>query len=156
MVNKVILLGNCGRDPEVRTTPSGQSVASFSLATSRKWKDRDGNRQEKTEWHNVVAWGKLADVVAKYVTKGAKLFIEGRIETKSWDDKTSGEKKYRTEIVADQMTMLGDRKGDDGGERASGSAARPSGDDSIDYDEDIPFVWVGLLPLLPLIGGLVA
>ena len=85
MVNKVILVGNLGRDPEVRSTPSGQSVAEFSLATSRKWKDRDGNRQEQTEWHRVVCWGRQAEVAGQYLTKGKQIYVEGRIQTSSWD-----------------------------------------------------------------------
>jgi single-strand DNA-binding protein len=139
MVNKVILLGNVGRDPEVRSTGNGQSVASFSLATSRRWKDRDGNKQEQTEWHNVVAWGKLADVVAKYVTKGLRVFIEGRIETKSWDDKTSGEKRYKTQIVAENLTMLGERKGNvENDARGRGDAHEDAAGGDFD-DSDIPF-----------------
>ena len=86
MVNKVLLIGNLGRDPEVRTTPSGQSVASFTLATSRRWKDRDGNRQEQTEWHNIVVWGKQAETASQYLTKGKQIYVEGRIQTRSWDD----------------------------------------------------------------------
>lgn len=143
MVNKVILIGNLGRDPEVRTTPSGQNVASFTLATSRKWKDKDGSRQEQTEWHNVVVWGRLAEVAGQYLTKGKQIFVEGRIQTRSWEDKQSGEKKYRTEIVADNFQMLGSR-GDGGGmgggrhdsapadEGHGGGAAAPD-------DDDIPF-----------------
>lgn len=137
MVNVAHLVGNVGKDPEVRTTGSGQQVASFSLATSRRWKDRDGNKQEQTEWHNVVVWGKLVDVVSRYVTKGSKLYIQGRIETQSWDDKASGQKKYKTQIVAESLTMLGDRKGG-GGERASGSAAGSDAGHFSD-DDDIPF-----------------
>lgn len=138
MVNVAHLVGNVGKDPEVRTTGSGQQVASFSLATSRRWKDRDGNKQEQTEWHNVVAWGKLADIVARFVTKGSKLYIQGRIETQSWDDKESGQKRYKTQIVADQMTMLGDRKSGDSGERASGAEPGDGGGYAGD-DSDIPF-----------------
>ncbi len=120
MVNKVILVGNLGRDPEVRNTPSGQTVASFSLATSRRWKDRDGNRQEQTEWHNIVVWGKLAEIAGQYLTKGKQIFVEGRLQTRSWEDKDSGEKKYRTEVVCDSLQMLGSR-GDSGGGEGSGS-----------------------------------
>lgn len=114
MVNKVILLGNLGRDPEVRQTPSGQTVASFSIATSRKWRDRDGNRQEQTEWHNIVVWGRQAEVAGQYLTKGKQIFLEGRLQTRSWDDRNSGEKRYRTEIVCENFQMLGSR-GDSGG-----------------------------------------
>ena len=115
MVNKVILVGNLGRDPEVRSTPSGQPVASFTLATSRRYKDRDGNRQEQTEWHNIVCFGKQAEIAGQYLVKGKQIFIEGRIQTRSWDDKSTGEKKYRTEIVCENFQMLG--SGGGGGQR---------------------------------------
>ena len=118
MVNKVILVGNLGRDPEIRSLPSGQPVASFSVATSRRCKDRDGNRQEQTEWHNVVCFGKTAEIAGQYLTKGKQVFVEGRIQTRSWDDKTSGEKKYRTEIICDNFQMLGSAPG--GGGRGGG------------------------------------
>ena len=122
MVNKVILVGNLGRDPEVRSLPSGQPVASFSVATSRRWKDRDGNRQEQTEWHNVVCFGKQAEIAGQYLTKGKQVFVEGRIQTRSWDDKTTGEKKYRTEIICDNFQMLGSAGG---GGRGGGGQATP-------------------------------
>jgi single-strand DNA-binding protein len=115
MVNKVILLGNLGRDPEVRSTPSGQSVASFSLATSRKWRDKNGNKQEETEWHNIVVWGKQAEIAGQYLKKGKQIFLEGRLQTRSWEDRQSGEKKYRTEVVCDNFQMLGQRGDDMGG-----------------------------------------
>ena len=115
MVNKVILVGNLGRDPEVRSLPSGQPVASFSVATSRRFKDRDGQRQEQTEWHNVVCFGKQAEIAAQYLTKGKQIFVEGRIQTRSWDDKNTGEKKYRTEIVCENFQMLGGGGGGRGG-----------------------------------------
>ena len=138
MVNKVILVGNLGRDPEVRSTPSGQSVAEFSLATSRKWKDRDGNRQEQTEWHRVVCWGRQAEVAGQYLTKGKQIYVEGRIQTSSWDDKQSGEKRYKTEIICDNFQMLG-RKDEGGGggggyDRQGPPPAGPTGG-----DDDIPF-----------------
>ena len=109
MVNKVILVGNLGRDPEVRTTPSGQPVAEFSLATNRRWRDREGNRQEQTEWHRIVCWGRQAEVAGQYLTKGKQIYVEGRLQTRSWDDKQTGEKRYRTEIVCDNFQMLGAR-----------------------------------------------
>ena len=112
MYNKVFLIGNLGRDPEVRNTPSGQPVATFSLATNRRWKDRDGGRREETEWHNIVCWARLAEIAAQYLTKGRQIFVEGRIQTRSWDDQQSGEKKYRTEIVCENFQMLGGRGGD--------------------------------------------
>lgn len=110
-VNKVILVGNLGKDPELRYTASGTAVANFSLATTERFKDRDGNSQEKTEWHNIVAWRQLAEICGKYLTKGRQVYIEGKIQTRSYEDR-DGNKRYITEIVADQMQMLG-RAGDD-------------------------------------------
>lgn len=152
MLNKVMLIGNLGRDPEVRSTPSGQNVASFSLATNRKWKDRDGNRQEQTEWHNIVCWGRQAEIAGQYLTKGKQIYVEGRIQTQSWDDKQSGEKKYRTEIVCDRFQMLGGRGdggysggGGSGGDSSgggggySGGSGSPPASSSGPDDDDIPF-----------------
>ena len=141
MVNKVILVGNLGRDPEVRTTPSGQPVASFSLATNRRWRDREGNRQEQTEWHNIVCWGRQAEIAGQYLTKGKQIYVEGRLQTRSWDDKQSGEKRYRTEIVCDNFQMLGTR-GDMGSSDAyssRGAAAASQVADAGPEDDDIPF-----------------
>lgn len=110
-LNRATILGNVTRDPETRTTTSGQSVVSFSIATSRRWKDQtSGELKEATEFHNCVAWGKLAQTVGTYVRKGSKVYLEGRIQTRSWDDPT-GAKKYRTEIVADSVILL-DKKGE--------------------------------------------
>lgn len=122
MLNKVFLIGNLGRDPEVRTTPSGQNVATLRLATSRKWKDRDGNSQEQTEWHSVVCWGRQAEIAGQYLTKGRQIWVEGRLQTQSWEDRTSGEKRYRTEVVCENFQMLGGRGG-------SGGDGPPAGDD---------------------------
>jgi len=108
-VNKVILVGRLGKDPELRYTPSGAAVATFSMATSERYTDRDGNRQEKTEWHNIVAWRQLAETCGKYLHKGKQVYIEGKIQTRSYDDR-DGNKRYITEIVADQMQMLGARE----------------------------------------------
>lgn len=108
--NKAFVLGNLTRDPELRTTPSGQSVCSFSIATNRFFKNQSGERQQTAEFHNVVAWGRLAEVCSQYLKKGSLAFIEGRIQTRSWQDKTSGEKRFRTEIVAETM-QLGPRSG---------------------------------------------
>ena len=105
-VNKVILVGNLGSDPECRTTPGGQRVANFRLATSRQWTGQDGQKQEKTEWHSIVAWGKLADIVERYLQKGKQVYVEGRLETRTWQDK-EGQTKYKTEIICEQMQMLG-------------------------------------------------
>jgi len=128
MVNKVILIGNLGRDPEVRSTQSGQPVASFTLATNRRWRDKAGNKQEETEWHNIVVWGKQAEIAGQYLKKGKQIYLEGRLQTRSWEDRQSGEKKYKTEIVCDNFQMLGQR-GDMDMDRGGGSGGGPS------YDE---------------------
>jgi single-strand DNA-binding protein len=104
-VNKVILIGNLGKDPELRYTPGGQPVASFSVATTERWTDKNGQRQDRTEWHNIVVWGKLAELTNQYLKKGRPVYIEGRITSRSWDDR-DGNKKYRTEIVANQIQFL--------------------------------------------------
>jgi single-strand DNA-binding protein len=127
MINKVILVGNLGRDPEVRSTPSGQPVASFTLATTRKWKDKSGQRQEQTEWHQIVCWGRQAEVAGQYLTKGKQIYVEGRLQTRSWDDKTSGEKRYRTEVICDNFQMLGSRSGGGGSEYDGPGGPGPSG-----------------------------
>lgn len=116
MVNKVILIGNLGRDPEVRSTQSGQTVATLSVATSRRWRDKDGNNQEQTEWHTVVIWGRQAEIAGQYLQRGRQVYIEGRLQTRSWEDKNSGEKRYKTEVVCDEFKMLGSRGG--GGDTA--------------------------------------
>ena len=142
-VNKVILIGNLGRDPEVRYTPDGTAVASFSIATSEEWKDKNsGEKREKTEWHRIVAWRRLGEICGEYLSKGRQVYIEGRLQTREWEDK-DGIKRYTTEIVADKMQMLGP-KGDFSGPRSSGPTARPQdsapgpafGDMG---DDDIPF-----------------
>lgn len=146
-LNKAMLIGRLTRDPEARTTPQGTSVTSFSVATNFRWKDATGNQQDKTEYHDIVAWRKLAEICAQYLKKGAKVYIEGRLQTRSWDDQ-SGNKRYRTEIVADNMIML-DSKGSGGGgsapfpSNASATATPvppppPPADDEIRV-EDIPF-----------------
>jgi single-strand DNA-binding protein len=147
MLNKVMLIGNLGRDPEIRSLPSGQPVANFSLATSRRWRDRDGNRQEQTEWHNIVVFGRQAEIAGQYLTKGKQVYIEGRIQTRSWDDRQSGEKRYRTEIVCDNFQMLGrqsDAGSSDYGEPSYGggsSGGSPPSEPSTppDDDDDLPF-----------------
>ena len=140
MINKVILVGNLGRDPEIRSLPSGQPVASFSIATSRKWRDKEGNRQEETEWHNIVCFGRQAEIAGQFLTKGKQVFIEGRIRTSSWEDRQSGEKKYKTEIICDNFQMLGSR-GDSGGGGYRQPAAPDGGGDiaAPPEDDDIPF-----------------
>jgi single-strand DNA-binding protein len=152
-VNKVIVLGNVGKDPEVKFTPNGTAVAKFSLATNERFKDKSGEFQERTEWHNIVAWQRLAEIVGEYVKKGSKIYIEGRIQTSTWEDKQSGEKKYRTEIIANDLVLLsgrGEGGGDSEGRSRSASANASSMDQRVPQsdesshqaqitDEDIPF-----------------
>jgi single-strand DNA-binding protein len=105
-LNKVLLIGNLGKDPELSYTASGIAVAKFSIATNERWKDNDGNFQERTEWHNIVAWRKLAEICGQYLKKGSKVYLEGKLQTRSWDDKNSGAKRYTTEVIADDLIML--------------------------------------------------
>lgn len=125
-LNKVMLIGNLGKDPEVRAIPSGVKVANFPIATSESYTGKDGNRVEKTEWHNIVMWRGLAEVAEKYLKKGNPIFVEGRLQTRSWEDQT-GQKKYMTEIVADNMVMLGGRKDGGGGGYDGGEGGGSSG-----------------------------
>jgi single-strand DNA-binding protein len=154
--NKALLLGHVGKDPEIRSTAGGTTVATFSLATADRQKDGQGNWTDKTEWHNLVALSRTAEVVRDYVKKGTQLFIEGKIQTRSWDDKSTGEKKYRTEILIDELTLLGGRSGGENGSSSYGSGRAYSrgsagsfaqsqstsgdhyGDQGIS-DDDIPF-----------------
>lgn len=154
-LNKAILIGNLTRDPELRSLPSGVKVCTFSLATNRVWRDKNGARQESADYHNVVVFGRQAETVSQYMKKGSSMLIEGRMQTRSWEDKTSGEKKYRTEIVADR-TQFGPKGGNTnggsggaGGMSAAGAGSRATASegeiDSIEYPEedinpeDIPF-----------------
>ena len=121
-LNKVMLIGNTGRDPEVRYTADGGAIANLSLATTETWKDKAGEKQEKTEWHRVVMFGKLAEITGEYVKKGMQIYVEGRLQTRKWQDK-DGQDKYTTEIVADTMKMLGSR-----GEKAATSGPPGDGD----------------------------
>jgi len=136
-----MLIGNLGRDPELRYTPSGVAVATFTVATNESWKDQDGNMQERTEWHNVVAWRKLAEVCGEWLKKGKKVYVEGRIQTRSYDDKNTGAKKYMTEIVLDNMIMLDGRGGAGGGEAPSQPTAVAAPDETAasGKDDDLPF-----------------
>ncbi len=120
-LNKVTLIGNLGKDPELSYTASGVAVAKFSVATGERWKDDSGNMQERTEWHNIVAWRKLAEICGQYLKKGSKVYLEGKLQTSSWDDKSTGVKKYKTEVVAGDLIML-DSKGDNGSSSASEAA----------------------------------
>jgi single-strand DNA-binding protein len=125
--NKALLLGHVGKDPEIRSTAGGMIVASFSLATADRQKDSQGNWQDKPEWHNLVAFQRTAEIVRDYVKKGTQLFIEGKIQTRSWDDKESGQKKYRTEILVNELTLLGGASGGENGgygHRSNGNYAR--------------------------------
>ena len=141
-VNKVILVGNLGADPELRYTNTGTAVANFRIATNDTWTDKNGEKQERTEWHNIVAWARLAEICGQYLRKGSLIYIEGSIRTDSWEDKESGQKRYRTEIIAREMKML-DRKRDseEGGGGGYGSrrpAAATAGAPPEDEDE-VPF-----------------
>ena len=151
MINKVILVGRLGKDPEIRSTPGGNTVAKFTVATDEKFTDRSGEKQERTEWHNIAAWGKLGEICGQYLRKGKLVYIEGSLRTDSWDDKESGQKKYRTEIVANTMKML-DRRGDEGGggggyesggynksQSQSRGGGRSAPADMIEDDEEVPF-----------------
>ncbi len=145
-LNKVFLYGNLTRDPELKALPSGSQVANFGIATNRSYKDKSGARQEATEFHNVVAFGRTAEVIAQYMKKGRPIFVEGRIQTRSWDDKESGKKNYRTEIVVDNFQFGADGKGGAGAPHV-GAEEQPSpkDDEAIKYPdeeinpEDIPF-----------------
>lgn len=153
-VNKVILLGNVGKDPETRSTGGGTLVANFTLATSDRQKDAQGNWQERTEWHNLVAFTRLAEIVRDYVKKGSKLYVEGKIQTRSWDDKETGSKRYRTEIIVNDISLLSGREdgSSSGYTRAASSSSStasfdqrpPAGQDDVAQqaeisDDDIPF-----------------
>jgi len=126
-VNKVIILGNLGKDPEVKFTPQGTPVAKFSVATSERYKDKEGNWQERTEWHNIVLWQRLAEIAGEYLKKGSKVYIEGRLRTDSWDDRESGQKKYRTEIVGNDLVLLSGRSEGAGGYSRSRGASASGG-----------------------------
>jgi single-strand DNA-binding protein len=165
-VNKVILIGNLGKDPDVRYMPSGRAVANVTIATNESWKDRNtGEKQERTEWHNVVFYSPLAEIVGQYLRKGSSVFVEGRLQTRKWQDKATGQDRYTTEIIANEMKMLGGRGGGSSAgsapfpgeepETDSAPAARPPqgpaparppaaappqpGPDNSGFDDDIPF-----------------
>jgi single-strand DNA-binding protein len=139
-LNKVMLIGNLGRDPELRYTTSGVAVATFGLATNESWRDQDGNVQEKTEWHNIVAWRKLAEICGEWLKKGKKVYVEGRLQTRSYDDRNTGTKKYMTEIVADSIIMLDSRGATaEGGGPPPASAGSPAPKSAAKEDDDLPF-----------------
>ena len=153
-VNKVILIGNLGRDPETRYMPDGGAITNISIATTENWKDKNGEKQEKTEWHRVAFFGKLAEIAGEYLKKGSQVYVEGRLQTRKWQDK-DGQDKYTTEIVANAMQMLGSRQGMGGGGRdeppsdrepsggsgrpAAKPAGKPAGGKFDDFEDDIPF-----------------
>ena len=139
-VNKVILIGNLGADPELRQTTGGKSVCDIRMATSEKWKDKQGEAQEKTEWHRVIFWGKPAEIINQYCTKGQKLYIEGRIQTRTWDDK-EGNKRYTTEIVGHDFMFLGTKGDGGGGGQTSGQGGGGSygGGGEVPPNDDLPF-----------------
>ncbi len=144
-INKVILVGHLGADPETRYMPSGGAVTNLRIATSDSWKDKTtGQQQERTEWHNVVMFQRLAEIAAEYLRKGSQVYIEGRIRTRKWQDKNDGHDRYTTEIVANEMQMLGGRSGGAGGGAGASSSPPPraegdAGPSGGDFDDDIPF-----------------
>ena len=154
-VNKVILVGHLGKDPEVKYTPSGTPVAKFTLATNERFKDKDGNWQDRTEWHSLVAWQRTAEIIGEYCKKGSQIYVEGRLKTDSWDDKETGQKKYRTDIVVNELILLGGRGGGsgEGGGGGYNQSRKSAGGDNMDQrapeehasqgagitDDDIPF-----------------
>lgn len=150
-VNKVIIVGNLGKDPEVRFTPGGAAVANFTMATSESWTDKNGQKQERTEWHRIVAWGKTAELCGEYLKKGRQAFIEGKLQTRKWTDK-EGKEHYTTEIVADRVVFLGSRSEGSGarsndqeygppppGMEDSGAPPNGAGAGAVAGDSDIPF-----------------
>ena len=144
-VNKVILVGNLGKDPEVRYAPSGQAIANINIATSESWKDKNtGEKQEKTEWHRVVFFSRLAEIVGEYLKKGSQIYVEGRLQTRKWQDK-EGKDRYTTEIVANEMQMLGSKSGgttasfDQSQQPQQPAPATSGGSSNDDFDDDIPF-----------------
>jgi single-strand DNA-binding protein len=149
-LNRVQLIGNLGKDPEVKYTPQGTAVAKLTIATNERFKDKGGEWQDRTEWHNVVLWQRLAEIAGEYLKKGGKVYIEGRLQTRSWDDKQTGQKKYMTEVVASDLILLGGRG--EGGDFGGGARSSSSGSNNFDQrvpeqelpagpitDEDIPF-----------------
>lgn len=142
-INKVILVGQLGRDPEVRYTQAGKAVANLSIATSEQWKDKQtGEKKESTEWHRVIMWGRLGEIAGEYLSKGAQVYVEGKLQTRKWQDQ-SGQDRYTTEILANQMQMLG---GGNSGGQSPGKSGQPKGQPQgqpagapDDFDDDIPF-----------------
>ena len=152
-LNRVTLIGNLGKDPELKYTPSGTPVAKITLATNERYKDKSGEWQDRTEWHNVVLWQRLAEIAGEYLKKGGKVYVEGSLQTRSWDDKQTNQKKYMTEVVANDLILLGGRGEGGGADFAGTSRAAAAGGNNFDQrapeaepaaatpisDEDIPF-----------------
>lgn len=138
-INKVILIGNLGADPETKTTSGGNTVANFTVATSESWKDREsGEKRESTEWHRIVIWGKLAEICGEYLRKGSKVYLEGRLQTRKWQDR-DGNDRWTTEVVAKQMQMLDGRPGQSSAQDQRSAQSQPPEQSQPDLDDDIPF-----------------
>ncbi|HEX7115662.1 MAG TPA: single-stranded DNA-binding protein [Steroidobacter sp.] len=148
-LNRVMLIGRLGADPDIRYTPSGKPVANMRIATSESWK-KDGEKQIRTEWHSVVAFDKLAEIIAEYLRKGSQVFIEGKLQTRKWQDK-EGKDRYTTEIIAQSMQMLGGRQG---GERPARRENAPASDVPDEFSDDIPFTFAFASPIGSILGGL--
>jgi len=137
-VNKVILIGNLGADPELRYTPAGTAVTTFNIATTDKWKDKDGQPQERTDWHRIVVWDRQAEIAKEYLRKGSSVYIEGRLQTRNYDDK-EGVKRYVTEIISQRMQFLGARGAGQASENGISEPPPPPASDSANQDDDLPF-----------------
>ena len=138
-VNKVILLGNLGKDPEVKYTPSGMAIARFTLATNERFKDKEGNWQDKTEWHNLVAFQRTAEIVGEYLKKGRTVYVEGKLQSSSWEDKETGQKKYKTEIIVNDLVLIGGGQREGGGEGGGYSGSKSGGAKaSGGFDQRVP------------------
>lgn len=141
-LNKVMIIGNLGQDPELKAMPNGEAVVNISVATTDRWKDKDGNKQERTEWHRIVAFRRTAEVINEYLHKGSKVFIEGRLRTRKWQDKETGKDRYSTEIICDHLVMLDSKPKDgqhDHKKEAAGENAKPEPQPNYFPDDDIPF-----------------
>lgn len=144
-VNKVILIGNLGRDPEVRYTPNGLAVANLTIATTESWKDKQsGENQERTEWHRIAMYSRLAEIAGEYLRKGSKIYVEGRLQTRKWQDKNTGQDRYTTEVIADSLQMLDSKGATGGGNNEYSSSAKsspeaPQVEPTDSFDDDIPF-----------------
>lgn len=139
-LNKVVLMGHLGKDPDTRYLPDGKAVCNASIATSETWKDKDGQKKEKTEWHNLVFFGRVAEIAAEYLHKGALIYVEGKLTTETWKDKTTGQDRYATKIVVNEMKMLGGRVGPGVKSEAAGDTKQePKGTAFEDFADDVPF-----------------